>query len=160
MSARLFRVGELAPRERASLEQGLRADLDGIDRVAIDSLGRGTVVMREGADAAPEALSASLSKRGSTAADFELRRWPRLDATYEVSVAGMSCSSETRKVADALAGVAKVIAVHVDREAGTATLWLKEPCDALEGNVRAALASAGFAPSRFELRADGAPGSG
>jgi len=39
---------------------------------------------------------------------------------------------EVFEVFDALAGVDKVVAAHVYQDAGTATLWLKEPCDALE----------------------------
>jgi hypothetical protein len=74
-----------------------------------------------------------------------------LDATYELRVAELNDVVEARRVADALSGVAKVVAVNVYQDAGRATLWLKEPCDALEGNVRAALASAGFTLSRFEL---------
>ena len=71
-----------------------------------------------------------------------------------VAVSGMNGAVETRTVADALAGVAKVVAVHVYQDTGTATLWLKEPCDALEANVRAALTPAGFTVSRFELKTD------
>jgi hypothetical protein len=66
----------------------------------------------------------------------------------------MNSAVEARTVADALAGVSKVVAVHVYQEAGTATLWLKEPCDALAENVKATLTSAGFSVSRFELKAD------
>ncbi len=153
-TASLFRVSPFEPDARASLENGLREDLVGADQVAVDSLGRATVVMSGDAAAARDAVFASLKKRGHTAEGFETKTWPKLDATYVVELSGMSDVPETRKVADALAGVAKVVAVHVDQDTGTATLWLKEPCDALEANVRAELTPAGFAVSRFELKAD------
>jgi hypothetical protein len=154
VTALLFRVSELEPDGRALLESGLREDLEGADKVAVDSLGRATVVVSGDAALAQEAVSASLKKRGIAAEGFETKTWPELDATYEVAVSGMSGALETRTVADALAGVSKVLAVHVYQDAGTATLWLKEPCDALEANVRAALTPAGFSVSRFELKAD------
>jgi hypothetical protein len=153
LTAFLFGASTLGADGRASLERGLREDLDA-DKVAVDSLGRVTVVVGGDAAAAREALSESLRKRGVAAEGFETKTWPQLDATYEVAVSGMSGAAEARAVADALAGVAKVVAVHVYQDAGTATLWLKEPCDALEANARAALTSAGFSVSRFELKAD------
>lgn len=153
LTAFLFRVDGLEPDGRASLESGLREDLPGTDRVAVDSLGRATVVVSGDPTAAREALTASLKKRGVAAEDIETRTWPKLDATYEVALSGMDDTVEARTVADALAGVAKVVLVHVYQDAGTATLWLKEPCDALEANVRAALTPAGFSVSRFELKA-------
>jgi hypothetical protein len=154
LTAYLFRVSMFEHEGRASLENGLREDLEGADKVAVDSLGRATVVLSGDAAAAEEAVSASLEKRGLAAEGFEKKTWPKLDATYVVAVSGMDDVVETRKVADALAGVAKVVAVHVYQDTGTATLWLKEPCDALEANVRAALTPAGFTVSRFELKAD------
>jgi microcompartment protein CcmL/EutN len=153
-TAYLFRVSPFEPDGRASLESGLREDLEGADKVALDSLGRGTVIVSGDAAAVQDAVSASLRKRGQAAESFESRIWPRLDATYVVAVSRMNDAVETRTVADALAGVAKVVAVHVYQDTGTATLWLKEPCDALEANVRAALATGGFTVSRFELKAD------
>jgi hypothetical protein len=153
LTAWLFRVSRFEPDGRASLEQGLREDLPGA-RVAVDSLGRATVVVSGDPAPAREAVSASLEKRGVAAEGFETKIWPQLDATYVVAVSGMNGAVETRTVADALAGVAKVVAVHVYQDAGTATLWLKEPCDALEANARAALKPAGFSVSRFELQAD------
>ena len=153
-TAHLFRVRPFEPDGRASLENGLREDLEGADQVAVDSLGRATVVVSGDAAAAQEAVSASLKKRGFGAEGFETTTWPKLDATYVVAVSGMNDVVGTRKVADALAGVAKVVAVHVYQDTGTATLWLKEPCDALEANVRAALTPAGFTVSRFQLKAD------
>ncbi len=154
LTAYLFRVSQFEPDGRASLENGLREDLKVADRVAVDSLGRGTVVVRGEPAAAREAVTASLKKRGVAAEAFETKTWPMLDATYVVAVFGMNGAVERRKVADALSGVAKVVAVHVYQDDGTATLWLKEPCDALEANVRAALTPAGFSVSRFELKAD------
>lgn len=153
-TAFLFRLNELGPDERARLEDGLREDLEGADKVAVDSLGRATVIVSGDPAAAKEAVSASLKKRGVAAEGFETKTWPKLDATYVVAVSGMNGAVETRTVADALAGVAKVVAVHVYRDDGRATLWLKEPCDALEANVRAALTPAGFSVSRFELMAE------
>src|SRR6185436_14134791 len=102
-----------------------------------------------GGEAAPgrEAVFASLEKRGVAAEGIETRTWPKLDATYVVAVPGMNDAVEARAVADALAGVAKVVAVHVYQDTATATLWLKEPCDALEANVRAALEPTAFAVS-------------
>ncbi len=158
-TAFLFRVSEFEHGGRASLENGLREDLVGADQVAVDSLGRATVVMSGDAVAAQNAVSASLKKRGHAAEGFETKTWPKLDATYVVLVSGMTDVVEARTVADTLAVVAKVVAVHVDQDTGTATLWLKEPCDALEVNVRAALASGGFTVSRFTLEADGSPTS-
>ena len=154
VTAYLFRVSGFGPDGRASLEKGLLEDLEDADRVAVDSLGRATVVVSGDAVAAREAVSASLEKRGVAAEGFETETWPELEATYVVAVHGMSGAVETRTVADALAGVDKVVAAHVYQDAGTATLWLKEPCDALEANVRAALTPAGFSVSRFELKAD------
>ena len=154
LTACLFRVRRFEPYGRASLENGLREDLEDADKIAVDSLGRATVVVSGDAAAAREAVSASLKKRGVAAGDFETRAWPKLDAAYVVAVSGMSGAVEMRTVADALARVAKVVAVHVYQDTGRATLWLKEPCDALEANVRAALAPAGFSVSRFELQAD------
>jgi len=153
-TAYLFRVSQFEPAGRASLENGLRKDLEGEDKVAVDSLGRGTVVMRGDAAAGQEAVSASLKKRGIAAESFETKTWPKLDATYVVAVSGMDDVVETRTVADLLASVAKVVAVHVYQDTGTATLWLKEPCDALEANVRATLTAADFTVSGFELKAD------
>ena len=154
LTAYLFSVSHFEPDGRASLENGLREDLEEADKVAVDSLGRGTVVMKGETAATREAVLASLKERGIATEGFEARTWPKLDATYLVAVSGMSGAAETRAVADALAGVAKVIAAHVYQEAGTAELWLKEPCDALEANVRAALTPAGYSVSRFELKAD------
>ena len=153
-TAYLFRVGDLEPAGRASLESGLRADLKNADKVAVDCLGRATVVVSGNPAAAQDAVVASLSKRGLAAEGLQRQSWPRLDATYVVAVSGMDDDFEARTVADALAGVAKVVAVHVYQDTGTATLWLKEPCDALEGNVKAVLAPAGFVVSRFELKTD------
>lgn len=147
-------MNEFEPDIRAILEDGIREDLKDADKVAVDSLGRATVVVSGDAAAAREWLSLSLTKRGVTAEDFETKTWPKLDATYVVAVSGMNGAVETRTVADALAGVAKVVAVHVYQDAGTATLWLKEPCDALRANVMAALTPAGFSVLRFELKAD------
>ena len=153
-TAYLFRVSPFDPDRRASLETGLREDLKDADRVAVDSLGRATVVVRGDAAASREAVSASLKKRGVAAEGFETKTWPKLDATYVVAVSGMNGAAETRTVANVLAGVPKVVAVHVHEDAGTATLWLKEPCDALEANVKAALTPAGFSVSSFELKTD------
>ncbi|HTF89760.1 MAG TPA: hypothetical protein VK843_15205 [Planctomycetota bacterium] len=152
-TAYLFRMNRFEPDQRASLEKELREDLEGADMVAVDSLGRATVVV-SGDAAAREAVSASLKERGVAAEAFETKIWPKLDATYVVAISGMNGAVETRTVSDALAGVAKVVAVHVYQDEGSATLWLKEPCDALEANVRAALTPAGFSVSRFELKAD------
>src|SRR5262245_23179544 len=149
-----FRVKELEPGARASLESGLREDLGGADKIAVDSLGRATVVVAGDPAASQELISATLKKRGLPTEGLETKTWPRLDATYVVAVSGMDEVDEMRKVADALAGVAKVVEVHVYRDTGTATLWLKEPCDALQTKVIAALAPAGFTVSRFELKAD------
>lgn len=154
VTAYLFRVSEFDPDGRSRVENGLREDLKGADEVAVDSLGRATVVMSGDATASQAAISASLEKRGLAAQGFETKTWPKLDATYVVAVSGMDDAVESRAVADALAGVAKVVAVHVYQDTGTATLWLKEPCDELEANVRAALSPAGFAVSRFESKAD------
>ncbi|MFN0007109.1 MAG: hypothetical protein ACKVXR_04310 [Planctomycetota bacterium] len=151
-TAFLFRVNEFEPFVRETLETGFRQDLDNADKVAVDSLGRATVVVSGEAAPAREMLLLSMKKRGVAAEGFETKTWPKLDATYVVAVPGMNGVVETQTVADALAGVAKVVAVHVYQDDGTATLWLKEPCDALEANVRAALTSAGFAVSRFELK--------
>ena len=153
-TAYLFRVSQFEADRRASLENGLREDVEGADKVAVDSLGRATIVVIGDSLAAQEAVSASLKKRGLAAEGFETKTWPKLDATYVIAVSGMNGVFETRMVADALAGVAKVVAVHVYQDTGTATLWLKEPCDALEANVRAALAPAAFTVTRFELEAD------
>ena len=154
VTAYLFSVSKLEPEGRASIESGLRQELEGADEVVVDSLGRATVVV--GGEAAPgrEAVFASLEKRGVAAEGIETRTWPKLDATYVVAVPGMNDAVEARAVADALAGVAKVVAVHVYQDTATATLWLKEPCDALEANVRAALTPTGFSVSRFELKND------
>jgi hypothetical protein len=154
LTAYLFRVSTFEPDRRASLENGLRGDLEGADRVAVDSFGRGTVVVSADAAAVQEAVSAGLRKRGLVADGFETKSWPKLGATYVVAVSRMDDVVEARKVADALAGVAKVVAVHVYQDTGTATLWLKEPCDALEVNVKAALTPGGFTVTRFELMAD------
>lgn len=154
LTAILFRVNEFDPAVRAALETGLREDLNGADKVAVDSLGRATVVVSGKPAAAREAISLSMTRRGAAAEGFETKTWPTLDATYVVAVTGVHGAVEARTVADALADVAKVVAVHVYQDAGTATLWLKEPCDALETNVRAALTPAGFSVSRFELQAD------
>ncbi len=159
-TAFLFRVNRFGPDERASLENGLREDVKNADNVAVDSLGQATVVVSGNADVAREAVSASLKKRGIAAEGFETMTWPKLEATYVVAVSGMDNVVEARTVADVLAGVAKVVAVHVYEDTGTATLWLKEPCDALESNVRAALTPAGFSVSRFELKSDGSHRSG
>lgn len=154
-TAWLFRVNDFEPDERARLESGLREDLPDADKVAVDSLGMATVVVSRDATAAGEAISASLVKRGVAAEGLVSRSWPKLDATYVVAISGgMNDAAETRAVSDALAGVAKVVAVHVQQDTGSATLWLKEPCDALEANVTAALTSAGFSVARFELEAD------
>ncbi len=144
-------VNKLEPDVRAMLENGLREDLKDADKVAVDSLGRATVVVSRKAAAARNAVAASLQKRGVVAEEFETKSWPKLDATYMVAVSGMNGLIETRTAANVLAGVAKVVAVHVYQDTGTAMLWLKEPCDALEANVRAALTPAGFSVSRFEL---------
>lgn len=154
-TAFLFRVHEFEPFVRGTLESGFRDDMEDADQVAVDSLGRATVVVRGEAAAAREMLQLSMRKRGVRAEGFETRTWPKLDATYVVAVSGMNDADETRTVADALAGVDKVVAVHVYQDTGTAALWLKEPCDALEAKVKAALAPAGFTVSRFELKADG-----
>ncbi len=151
-TAFLFRMSTFEPEQRASLERDLREDLEHADKVAIDSLGRATVVVSTDAAAAQEAVSASLKKRGVAAEGFETKTWPKLGATYVLTILGMNGAVETRKVSDALAGVAKVVAVHVYQDAGSATLWLKEPCDALEANVSAALSPAGFTVSHFELK--------
>lgn len=148
----LFRVEELEARERAKLESDLREDLGGATRVAIDSLGRGTVVTSADAPDAREAIVASLVRGRVAARELDTRSWPALDATYAVAVPGMDTAVEARSVADLLEGVAKVVRVHVDHDAGVATLWLKEPCDALETSVRSTLATASFATARFELR--------
>jgi hypothetical protein len=153
-TAYLFRVLRFEPEGRASLESGLREDLKDVDKVAVDSLGRVTVLSSGATAAAQEAVAASLAKRGVAAEGFETKTWPKLESTYVLAVPGMNGPFDTRRVADALAGVAKVVAVHVYLDAGTATLWLKEPCDALETNVRAALAPLGFSISRFELKTD------
>jgi hypothetical protein len=153
-TAVLFYVDEFDPGTRANLVNGLREDLKNADQVAADSLGRVSVVMSGNADAAREAVRTSLKKQGVAAEEFETKTWPKLDATYELAVSGMNGLFETRTLATALAGVPKVVAVHVYQDTGTATLWLKEPCDALEANVRAALSPAGFSVSRFELTTD------
>ena len=153
-TAFLFRVNDFEPLVRATLENGFREDLENADKVAVDSLGRATVVVSGEAAAAREMLSLSMRKRGVAAEAFETRIWPKLDATYVIAVSGMNDEFDARQVSDALAGVAKVVAVHVYEDTGTATLWLKEPCDALEANVRAALTPAAFTVSRFELKAD------
>ena len=154
LTAYLFRVSPFEPDGRARLEDGLRADLWGADKVAVDSLGRATVVVSGDAAAAREAVFASLEKRGVAAEGFETETWPGLDATYVVAMSGMNGAVQARTAADALAGVPKVVAVHVYQDTGTATLWLKEPCDALEANARGALTAAGFSVTRFELKAD------
>jgi len=154
LTAYLFRVSPFEPDGRARLEDGLRADLWGADKVAVDSLGRATVVVSGDAAAAREAVFASLEKRGVAAEGFETETWPGLDATYVVAMSGMNGAVQARSAADALAGVPKVVAVHVYQDTGTATLWLKEPCDALEANARGALTAAGFSVTRFELKAD------
>jgi len=153
-TAFLFRIDDFHPIVRATLENGFRDDLSNVDRVAIDSLGRATVVVSGEPVAAREMLLLSMKKRGVAAEGLETKTWPKLDATYEVLVSGMNDAAEMRTVTDALAGVARVVAVHVVEDTGTATLWLKEPCDALEANVEAALARSGFTVSRFELKAD------
>lgn len=153
-TAILFRVNTFDPDVRAILESGLRDDLKNADKVAVDSLGRATVVVSGDAAATREMISLSMKKRGVAAEGFETKTWPKLDATCVVAVSGMNGTVETRTVADALASVAKVVAVHVYEDTGTATLWLKEPCDALEANVAAALMPAGFSVERFELKAD------
>jgi hypothetical protein len=153
-TAFLFRLSDFDPARRASLEDGLREDLEGADGVAVDSLGRATVVAGADAGAVQAALSASLARRGLAAEGFETRTWPKLEATYLVAISWRNDPAETRKVADALAGVPKVVAVHVHQDTGTATLWLEEPCDALEANVRAALTPGGFEVARFELLVD------
>jgi hypothetical protein len=154
LTACTFRVSEFEPGARGRIEDGLREDLKDADRVAVDSLGRATVVVRGDGAAARDAVSASLKSRGAAAEGFETKTCPKLEATYLVAVSGMNGTVESRAVADALAGVAKVVAVHVYQDTGTATLWLKEPCDALDANVRAVLTPAGFSVSRFELNAD------
>ena len=153
-TAFLFRVNRFEPIVRATLEDGFREDLKKADKVAVDSLGRVTVVVNSDAVAAREMLFLSMRKRGVVAEGFEAKTCPKLDATYEIAVSGMSGAVEAQTVADTLAGVAKVVAVHVYQDSGTATLWLKEPCDALEANVKAALTPAGFSVSSFELDAD------
>ena len=153
-TAFVFRVNDFEPLVRETLENGFREDLKNADRVAVDSLGRATVVVSGDAAAAREMLFLSMRKRGVVAEGFETKTWPKLDATYEVAVSGMNGAAEARTVAGVLAGVAKVVAVHVYQDAGTATLWLKEPCDALATNVTAALTPAGFSVSSFELKAD------
>ena len=45
LTAFLFRVSKLEPDGRASLENGLREDLKDADKIAVDSLGRATVVV-------------------------------------------------------------------------------------------------------------------
>jgi hypothetical protein len=151
-TAYLFRMGQFAPDQRSSLENDLREDLRDADKVAVDSLGRATVVVSGDAAAAREAVLASLKKRGVATEGLETKIWPKLDATYLLEISGMNGAVETRRVSDALASVAKVVAVHVYQDAGSATLWLKEPCEALEANVRAALTPAGFSVSHFELK--------
>jgi hypothetical protein len=151
VTAYRFRVKPLAPDARAKLEQGLREDVEAAERVAIDGLGRATVVLAPEAGDAREALLASLTKRGVVAEGFETKLWPKLDATYVVAVEGMRGSTDAQSVVDVLSEVPKVVAVHVDRDAGAVTLWLKEPCDALDAKVRAALEPTGLSVARFEL---------
>jgi hypothetical protein len=157
VTAYLFRVGRFERDGRASLENGLREDLKDADKVAVDSLGRGTVVVSGEPAAAREAVLASLQKRGIATEGLETKGWPKPDATYVVAMSGMNGAVEAQTAADTLARVAKVLAVHVYQDTGTATLWLKEPCDALEANVKAALAPAGLSVSRFELVKSDAP---
>jgi hypothetical protein len=152
VAAVLFYVDALEPGSRTIVENGLRADLKDADKIAVDSLGRATVVMSGKVAAVQQAVSASLVKRGVAAEDVETRTWPKLDATYVVEVSGMNGLIEMRTVANTLAGVPKVVAVHVYEDTGTAMLWLKEPCDALEANVKSALTPGGFTVSRFELK--------
>ncbi len=152
VTAILCYVNKFEPDVRAMLEKGLREDLKNADEVAVDSLGRVTVVVSRKAAAARDAVAASLKKREVAAEEFETKSWPKLDATYLVAMSGMNGLIETRTAANALTGVAKVVAVHVYQDTGTAMLWLKEPCDALEANVRAALTPAGFSVTRFELK--------
>jgi hypothetical protein len=154
LAAVLFYVDKFEPDVRAIVENGLREDLKYADKVAVDSLGRATVVVSGNSAAAQEAVLASLKKRRVAAEGFKTASWPKLDATYELAVSGMNGVIETRTVANVLAGVPKVVAVHVYQDTGTATLWLKEACDALQTNVSAALTPAGFSVSRFELKTD------
>jgi hypothetical protein len=154
MTAVLCYVNKFEPDVRAMLEKGLREDLKDADKVAVDSLGRVTVVVSGKAAAARDAVAASLKKREVVAEELETKSWPKLDATYIVAVTGMNGLIETRTLANTLAGVPKVVAVHVYQDTGNAMLWLKEPCDALETNVKAALTPAGFSVSRFELKDD------
>ncbi len=151
LAAVLFYLDRFEPDERARVERALREDLEDADKIAIDSLGRATVVMSGRPAAAQAAVIASLKKRGVAAQELETRTWPKLDATYTVTVSGMNGLIETRTVANALANVSKVVAVHVYQDTGTAMLWLKEPCNMLEANVRSALELAGFSLSSFEL---------
>ena len=153
-TAFLFRVRAFEPLVRETLENGFRDDLKNSEKVAVDGLGRVAIVVTGDAADAREMLLLSLRKRGVAAEGFETKTWPKLDATYAVAVSGMTGAVEANTVADVLAGVAKVVAVHVYPDAGTATLWLKEPCDALEAKVTAALAAAGFSASSIELKAN------
>jgi hypothetical protein len=88
VTAWLFHVNRFETIERASLEDSLREDLKDADRIAVDSLGRATVVVSRQAAVSREALSASLRKRGVEAEDFETKSWPKLEATYLVAVPG------------------------------------------------------------------------
>ena len=150
----LFRVGGLSPEGRTRLEKGLREDLKDAARVAIDSLGRATVLVKGDAAAARTALTASLERHGAAAEGLQIENWPQLEATYVVAASGMASPEAAQQVVDALTRVAKVKAVLVHQDTGTATLWLKEPCDALDKNVREALDAAGFPVTRVELKTD------
>lgn len=151
VTAYSFRVTGIAPGKYADARQALLGALDSPKLVTVDATGAAAVTLAAGKTTSEAALGAALKKAGLGLEGFAVAEWPEAPAVYEIEFAATADAGAAEKVRGALVPLAKVFSAEAYPEKGRAVVRLNEPCDAIEGNVRSALAAAGFEVKTFRL---------
>lgn len=151
VTAYAFRVTGIAPGKYAVARQALQGALDSPRLVSVDETGAAAVTLAAGQTTTEAALAEALKKAGLGLEGFAVAEWPEAPAVYEIEFGASADAGAAMKVRGALVALAKVFSAESYPEKGRAVVRLNEPCDAIEGHVRSALAAAGFEVKSFRL---------
>ena len=155
VTAYLFQVTGIGPGTPATARQALIDALGAPDFVAVDATGAAVVTLRGDKMTSEPALGDSLRKAGFGLEGLSVRDWPTDPAVYVMELPDVTDVSAAKTARAALVALEKVFWAEVHPEQKSATIFLNEPCDEIEGKVRGALANSNYGVSQFRLSVAG-----
>ena len=152
VTAYLFQITGLADGSREAVCRRLAADFHDASDVVVDSTGAARITLKGSGTIDEKALASSLRTCGCAMQAVEKREWPKVTASYELTVGDLAGEDAPSRIREALSRLDKILVAYVFRDTHTARIELREPCEKIEAAAREALRAIGVEVSRFERR--------